>query len=250
MQETRFVGEKSAMDDHTTKAFDLDLRELESDIAEMGACVKKQIETVMNALETRNGSLAHHVILTDAKIDALQNKIEEKAVITIARRQPMAVDLRQIVGALRIANDFERMGDLADNIAKRILLLADESWPNEIIVKLEHMVKLVVDQLARVLDSYARHDAAEALEVWRSDEEVDRLNNSLFRELLTHMMEDPRNITFCTHLLFCAKNIERMGDHVTNVAESVYYIVEGRALMLERPKADLMAVRPAPSLRQ
>ncbi|MGP0092881.1 MAG: phosphate signaling complex protein PhoU [Xanthobacteraceae bacterium] len=238
------------MDDHTAKAFDLDLRELESDIAQMGASVKQQIETVMGALETRDSALAHHVILADTKIDALQNKIEEKAVVTIARRQPMAVDLRQIVGALRIANDFERMGDLADNIAKRILLLSDESWPNEIIVKLEHMVKLVVDQLSRVLDSYVRHDAAEALDVWRNDEEVDWLNNSLFRELLTHMMEDPRNITFCTHLLFCAKNIERMGDHVTNVAESVYYIVEGRTLMDERPKADLMAVRPESSLRQ
>jgi phosphate transport system protein len=238
------------MDEHTAKAFDLDLRELESDIAEMGAGVTKQIETVMVALDKRDGALAHQVILNDAKIDALQSKIEEKAVVTIARRQPMAVDLRQIVGALRIANDFERMGDLADNIAKRILLLSDETWPNEIILKLVHMVELVVDQLARVLDSYARQDAAEALEVWRNDEEVDWLNNSLFRELLTHMMEDPRNITFSTHLLFCAKNIERMGDHVTNVAESVYYIVEGRTLTNERPKADLMTVPPASSLRQ
>jgi phosphate transport system protein len=237
-QGTNSVGEKSAMDDHTTKAFDHDLRELESDIAEMGACVKKQIEAMMSALETRDASLAHHVILTDAKIDALQNKIEDKAVITIARRQPMAVDLRQIVGALRIANDFERMGDLADNIAKRTLLLSDESWPNEIIVKLEHMVKLVVDQLTRVLDSYARHDAAEALDVWRSDEEVDRLNNSLFRELLTHMMEDPRNITFCTHLLFCAKNIERMGDHATNIAETVHFMIQGRPIGEPRPKGD------------
>jgi phosphate transport system protein len=231
------------MDEHTAKGFDADLKEIEGCIAEMGACAKRQIETVIVALDNRDSALANQIIAGDAKIDALQSKIEEKAVVTIARRQPMAVDLRHVIGALRIANDFERMGDLAGNIAKRILLLSDETWPNEIILKLKHMVELVVDQLTRVLDSYARRDAVEALEVWRRDEEVDWLNNSLFRELLTHMMEDPRNITFSTHLLFCAKNIERMGDHVTNVAESVYFMVEGRALTQARPKADLMALR-------
>jgi phosphate transport system protein len=186
------------------------------------------------------------VIAADDQVDALQRDIEEKAVVTIARRQPMAVDLREIVGALRIANDLERVGDLAENVAKRVMLLTEEFRLNEVMLQLRRMVQLVLDQLTRVLESYERRDVAEALEVWRKDQEVDAFNNSLFRELLTYMIEDPRNITFCTHLLFCAKNIERMGDHVTNVAETVHYIVQGHPLSAERPKADVTSKETLP----
>jgi phosphate transport system protein len=160
--------------------------------------------------------------------------IEEKAIIIIAWRQPMAVDLREIVGALRISNDLERIGDLAQNIARRVALLTDKFGINEVALQLQRMAQLVLEQLARVIQSYEHRDADQAVEVWRKDQEIDALNNSVFRELLTYMMENPRNITFCTHMLFCAKNIERMGDHATNIAETVYYIVHGHPLSGER----------------
>ncbi len=179
-------------------------------------------------------------------MDALQREIEERAILTIARRQPMAVDLREIVGALRVSNDLERIGDLAKNIAKRVIALGPASYPTQVIRGVEHMADLVLGQVKQVLDAYARRDVPQAMEVWRGDEEIDAVNNSLFRELLTYMMEDPRNITFCTHLLFCAKNIERMGDHATNIAETVYYIVEGSALADERPKGDTTASTTVP----
>jgi len=218
-------------------------------IADMGRLDDEQIADATEALMKRDTALARRVIAADDRVDALQREIEEKAVIAIARRQPMAVDLREIVGALRISNDLERVGDLAENIAKRVMLLTDEFHINEVMLQLQRMVQLVRDQLTRVLQSYERRDVAEALDVWRKDQEVDALNTSLFRELLTYMMENPRNITFCTHLLFCAKNIERMGDHATNIAETVYYIVQGRVLSEERPKADVTSreVLPLPA---
>jgi phosphate transport system protein len=154
--------------------------------------------------------------------------------------------LREIVGTLRISNDLERVGDLAENIAKREILLTEEFRINEIAPQLQHMANLVRDQLARVLRSYEYRDVVLALDVWRKDQEIDALNTSLFRELLTYMMEDPRNITFCSHMLFCAKNIERAGDHATNIAETVYYIVEGRQLTEKRPKADVTSKKPLP----
>jgi phosphate transport system protein len=229
-------------DQHTIRAFDADLRELESEIAEMGRLDDEQIAAAIDALVKRDSALARGVIAVDDRIDALQHRVEEKAVTTIARRQPMAVDLREITGTLRISAELERVGDLAKNIAKRALLLSDQfnmNEMNEAMLQLQHMAKLVREQLKCVLASYARRDVAGALKVWHGDEEIDALNTSLFRELLTFMMEDPRNITFCTHLMFCAKNIERIGDHATNIAETVYYIAEGRPLTEERPKADL-----------
>ncbi len=234
------------MIEHTTLAFDAELRELASKIKEMGRLDEKQITDAVEALAKRDIALAKRVIATDDRVDALQREIEEKAIIAIARRQPMAVDLREIVGALRISNDLERIGDLAENVAKRVVLLTEEFRINDVALQLQRMVQLVLDQLMRVLESYDRRDVAEALEVWRKDQEIDALNNSLFRELLTYMMENPRNITFCTHLLFCAKNIERMGDHATNIAEIVYYIVQGRPLLDERPKADLTSQQMLP----
>ena len=229
------------MSEHTIKAFDTELQELARKVAEMGGLAERQIADAVAALAKRDTAQAERVMALDADIDALQREIEERGILIIARRQPMAVDLREVVGALRVSNDLERIGDLAKNIAKRVVVLDGEFRPNKVIRGVEHMTDLVLTQLKQVLDSYARHDVAMAIEVWRSDEAVDAVNNSLFRELLTYMMEDPRNITFCTHLLFCAKNIERMGDHATNIAETVYYMVEGHALMDERPKGDTTA---------
>lgn len=154
--------------------------------------------------------------------------------------------MREILGALRISNDLERVGDLAENVAKRMLLATEVSRLNEVVVQLRHMVDVVRDQLARVLQSYERRDVALALEVWRKDQEIDALNTGLFRELLTFMMEDPRNIAFCIHMLFCAKNIERMGDHATNIAETVYYIVQGSQIKEARPKADVTSRETLP----
>jgi phosphate transport system protein len=211
----------------------------------MSRLAESQIRQSIEALVNCDVALSESVVAADDRVDALQREIEEKAIVTIARRQPMAVDLREIVGALRISNDLERIGDLAENVAKQVPLLADAFRIEEIILQLQRMARMGLDQLTRVLQSYERRDAAEALEVWRNDLEVDSLNNSLFRESLTYMMEDPRNITFCTHMLFCAKNIERIGDHATNIAETVYYIVEGRTLS-ERPKADLTSIAAPP----
>ena len=185
------------------------------------------------------------MIAADVAIDNLQREIEDRSVLTIARRQPMAVDLREIVSALRIANDLERIGDLAKNIAKRVMPITADFHPQKLIRGVEHMSALVLTQLKQVLDSYASHDLEKALAVWNGDEEIDAMCTSLFRELLTYMMEDPRHITFCIHLMFSAKNIERMGDHATNIAETVYFMVQGRPITDERPKGDTLAALAA-----
>jgi phosphate transport system protein len=224
------------MSQHTTTAFDADLRDLGAAIVDMGVRAQKQIVDAFDALTKGDLKLAHSVRAADATVDALQQDIEIKAIGTIARRQPLAVDLREIVGALRIATDLERIGDLAVNIAKRAEQLGDEKWADEITIALRSMTERVLGQLRHVIDSYGRRDPAEALEVWKSDEEVDALHNSIFRQLLTYMMEDPGNISLGMHLLFCAKNIERIGDHTTNIAESVHYIVQGGMIPGERPK--------------
>ena len=226
------------MTDHTTKAFDVDLRELTRMVEEMGARVLKQIADSLDALANQDSDLGQRAIAVDPEIDALQHAIEEKAVLTIARRQPMAIDLREIIGAVRISNDLERVGDLAKNIGKRILPLAADVHPENLMLGVERMGELVLGRMREVLDSYSRRDLDVALAVWNGDEEVDSLCTSLFRELLTYMMEDAHNITYCIHLMFCAKNIERMGDHATNIAETVYYIIEGRAIAEQRPKGD------------
>jgi phosphate transport system protein len=229
------------MTDHTAKAFDVDLQDIARLVSEMGGLTEKQIGDAIDALSKHDHPLAQRVISIDTKVDQLQREIEERAVLTIARRQPMAVDLREVVGALRLANDLERIGDLAKNIAKRVPAIDGDVQLQKVMRGVEHMADLVLTQVKDVLDAYARRDLDKALAVWRGDEEIDAVNNSLFRELLTYMMEDPRNISLCIHLLFCAKNIERMGDHATNIAETVYYMVEGRPLTDERPKGDTTA---------
>ncbi len=224
--------------DHTAKAFDADLQEITRKVAEMGGLAERQISDATRSLVERDTDLAERVIATDPMIDAMQHDIEEKAILTIARRQPMAVDLREIVGAMRVCNDLERIGDHAKHIGKRVVALDLDMHPQKLIRGVEHMASLVLALLKQVLDAYASHDVNAALAVWNGDEEVDALCTSLFRELLTYMMEDPRNITFCMHLMFCAKDIERIGDHATNIAETVYYVIEGRAIVDQRPKGD------------
>jgi phosphate transport system protein len=227
--------------EHTAKAFDMDLQDLDRMVAEMGGLAEKQIADSVAALTKRDLDRARRVVAADDRIDALQAEIEDKAVLTIARRQPMAVDLREVVSALRVASDLERIGDLAKNIGKRVALTGD-FHPLKLIRGVEHMAALVLAQLKEVLDAYAARDLVRALAVWRGDEEVDALCTSLFRELITYMMEDPRNITFCIHLMFCAKNIERMGDHATNIAETVHYLIEGRPIADQRPKGDTTTI--------
>jgi phosphate transport system protein len=224
--------------DHTTKAFDADLQDIKRRVAEMGGLAERQIADATRALVERDAELAEQVITTDPTIDAMQHEIEEKAVLTIARRQPMAVDLREIVGAMRVCNDLERIGDHAKHIGKRVVVLGADFHAQKLIRGVEHMAELVAALLKQVLDAYAGRDLAAALVVWNGDEEVDALCTALFRELLTYMMEDPRNITLCIHLMFCAKDIERMGDHATNIAETVYYMIEGRPITDQRPKGD------------
>ena len=232
------MTEISARIDHTARAFDSDLQEIARKVAEMGGLAEKQIADAVRALLERDAELAEHVITTDPQIDQMQREIEDKAILTIARRQPMAVDLREIVGAMRVCNDLERIGDHAKHIGKRVVALSGDLYPQTLIRGVEHMAELVLAQIKQVLDAYAGHDVPAALAVWKGDEEVDALCTSLFRELLTYMMEDPRNITFCMHLMFCAKDIERMGDHATNIAETVYYMIEGRPITDQRPKGD------------
>ncbi len=226
------------MPDHTSTAFDDDLRELSSRLAEMGGLAERLLADSVRALVKRDTDLAQRVIASDVQIDLLLREIEEKAVLTIARRQPMAVDLREIVAALRISNDLERVGDLAKNTAKRVLALDGEYQAPRLLRGVEHMSEMVLAQLKEVLDAYGARDDKRAVAVWKRDGEVDAMYTSLFRELLTYMMEDPRHITLCTHLLFCAKNIERIGDHATNIAETIYYLVVGEPLADERPKSD------------
>jgi phosphate transport system protein len=222
--------------DHTVKSYDNELSALERRIAEMGGIAEKMVIDAMDALAGADAGLAQQVVATDPRLDALQREIEEQAILTIARRQPMAVDLREIVGAIRVAGDLERVGDLAKNIAKRSVRIGIEARVPRTIVGLKHMNEVATELLKDVLDAYAQRDVESARAVWERDVELDALEDSVFRDLLTHMMEDPRNISFCAHLLFCSKNIERIGDHATNIAETVFYLVTGSTLPTERPK--------------
>jgi len=231
--------------DHTAKAFDTDLQEITRKVAEMGGMVERQISDAVQALVDRDLEMGERVIALDGTIDTMQRDIEEKAILTIARRQPMAVDLREIVGAMRVCNDLERIGDHAKHIGKRVVALDGDFYPQKLIRGVEHMAELVSALLKQVLDAYGARDLQSAMAVWKGDEEVDAMCTSLFRELLTYMMEDPRNITFCMHLMFCAKDIERMGDHATNIAETIYYMVEGRPIADQRPKGDTTSLGAA-----
>ncbi len=224
------------MSDHTVKAYDKELEQIGLKIAEMGGIAEKMLVDAMGALSTQNAELAARTVSCDPKLDKLQREVEEAAILTIARRQPVAGDLREIVGAIRTASDLERVGDLAKNIAKRAIKVISDARVPRATVGLKHMGDLAAIQLKDVLDAYSSRDAVRAKAVWMRDAEIDALEDSVFRDQLTFMMEDPRNITYCTHLLFCSKNIERIGDHATNIAETIHYLVTGENLPIERPR--------------
>jgi phosphate transport system protein len=226
------------MNEHTVKSYEDEFKLLDRRIAQMGGYAEMLLVQAMDALERRDPKLAENAVSSDVIVDQLERDLQEQVIVMIAKRQPLANDLRHIMTVLKIAGDLERIGDLAKNIAKRALAVAGESYPKPLMTGMRHMTEMVQSQLKDVLDALASLDAEKALEVWRSDQEVDAMYNSLFRELLTYMMEDPRNIGLCTHFLFGAKNIERIGDHTTNIAENVYYLVHGFPIADDRPKGD------------
>ena len=232
------------MKEHIVASFDEELSELSQKIAEMGGIAEQQVADSVRALARRDGDLAQTVIAIDRRMDQLQREVEDKATLIIAKRQPMAQDLRQIVAAMHIANDLERVGDLAKNTAKRVFAIENNFGAQRLVAGVEHIAELSFAQLKNVLDAYTSRDLEAAHAVWARDDEIDAMYTSLFRELLTYMMEDPRNITFCIHLLFCAKNIERIGDHATNIAETVHYVITGVPLTDERPKKDTTSTTP------
>ncbi|BCG76407.1 phosphate transport system regulatory protein PhoU [Mesorhizobium sp. 113-1-2] len=223
---------------HIMSAFDEELKYLSKRIAAMGGHAERMVEQAVAALVNADPGLAEKVIRDDAVLDEGQREIDDKAIIIIAKRQPMATDLREIVGAIRISADLERVGDLGKNVAKRVVAVIDGRQPTSLFRGLEALANLALTQLKEVLDVYASRSVDRIGFVRDRDDQIDAMYTSLFRELLTYMMEDPRNITPCTHLLFCAKNIERIGDHATNIAETIYYIVTGDQMPAERPKGD------------
>jgi phosphate transport system protein len=226
------------MKDHIVKSYEGELNLLDKKIAQMGGLAESILGQAFDALERRDPRLAEVAVQSDRAIDSMEREIEDMAISMIARRQPMADDLRHIMAALHITRDLERIGDHAKNIAKRALAIASEQYPKPLMSGLRHMVERALRQLKDVLDAYSERNADLALAVWRADEQIDAMYNSVFRELLTYMMEDPRNIGLCTHLLFGAKNLERIGDHTTNIAETVHYLVHGVPLADDRPKGD------------
>ena len=232
------------MPDHIAKAYDSDLTSLKTMLAEMGGIAEEQLTNAIIALSKRDVALADQVIARDEKLDRLEREIEEKAILTIAKRQPMALDLREIMVAIRVSSDIERIGDLAKNTAKRTHAIS-EALPRRLATGLSRMGAMAQTQLKDVLDAYGLKDDEKAMRVWRVDEDLDALYNSIFRELLTYMMEDPRNISLCTHLLFGAKNLERIGDHTTNIAENIHYLVHGKTISEGRPKKDITAMMNA-----
>jgi phosphate transport system protein len=224
-------------DQHIVSSFDDELNEMRAVIAQMGGLVEEQMANAISAIGRRDDSLARRCQEADAAIDAMEDKIEALTLRMLALRQPVALDLRAILAALRISHDLERMGDYATNVAKRASALAQlpEVGPINGIVRMGRLTHTVIKE---VLDAYSEPSVDKAVAAWNRDQEIDEMYTSLFRELLTYMMEDPRNITPCAHLLFVAKNIERIGDHATNIAETVYFQEKGVRLEGVRPKGD------------
>ncbi len=223
--------------EHIIKSYDEELRRLNNAITEMGGLAESQLATAIEAVVERDSELAARVVEGDARVDQLQHDVDNLAVRLLALRQPMARDLREIFAAIKIASDLERICDYAANVAKRSIVL-DQQPPAQPVHALPRMARLAQLLVKDVIDSYVERDADKAYAVWIRDEELDEMYASLFRVLLTYMMEDPRNIGPSTHLLFMAKNIERIGDHATNIAEDLYYLVHGRPLAEKRPKGD------------
>ena len=223
--------------DHIVRSFDEQLDNLTRTVVHMGGLAESQLASAIDALARRDSELASKVVSSDTGLDEMEQQVEEQAVNLLALRQPMAVDLREVIAAFKISSDVERIGDYAVNVAKRVLAL-NQLPPVKPVYAVPRMARLVQGIVKDTFDAYMERDAEKALDVWRRDEEVDEMYTSLFRELLTYMMEDPRSITPCTHLLFVAKNIERIGDHSTNIAETIHFLATGTYIEGGRPKGD------------
>ena len=231
---------------HTVKAYGDELNQLTAEVARMGGLAEAQVADAVDSVARRDVALARAVVDRDARLDAMHRDIERKAIRLIALRQPVASDLRRTLASMKLAMDLERTGDLAKNIAKRGLILAEGEPMQPLTRSIERMGKLVSMRLRDVLDAYAAAEIDRAIAVWNTDDEVDEHYNALFRELLTYMMGDPRTITAGTHLLFMAKNLERIGDHATNIAETIYYEITGQEFMGERPRWNPDTAEAAP----
>ena len=226
-----------AQPQHLVKSYEAELQRLRSLLAQMGGLVENQVVQATRGLVEKDSDAAASVVEDDPKVDALETEIEQFVIRLLALRQPLAADLRLIVGAMKIIGDLERVGDYAANVGKRSIVLLQFPLPFSL-NGIAQMARLVQQNLRLVIDSIEDGDLAKMIHVWRSDAEIDDLYNALFRELITYMMEDPRNITPCAHLLFIAKNMERIGDHATNIAETMYYAITGEELPEARPKGD------------
>jgi phosphate transport system protein len=230
------------MNEHIVKSYEDELNSLAAECVRMGGLCEAQVADAVTGVVKRNQELAASVVVRDDKLDEAERDIERKTIRLIALRQPVADDLRRAVAAMKVANNLERCGDLAKNIAKRTLVIIESDPLTPLTRSIERMGKLVLGRLSSVLDAYSRSDLERALAVWSQDDEVDEHYNSLFRELLTYMMGDPRTITACAHMLFVAKNLERIGDHATNIAEIVHYEITGAEMIGGRPKTDGLQV--------
>ncbi len=231
---------------HIVKSYGQELQRLRGLMTEMGGVVENQVALATHAIRTGDADAATRAVSLDRSVDDLERQGEQLVIRMLALRQPMASDLREIVSALKITAAMERIGDYAKNVAKRGIVLGQFRMPFSM-AGLTNMSRLVQENLKLVIDAIGEQDVQKALQVWQSDEAIDDLYNSIFRELITYMMEDARNITPCTHLLFIAKNLERIGDHATNIAETLHYAITGEMLSEERPKGDNSAyavVRP------
>jgi phosphate transport system protein len=228
------------MSEHIVRSYEDELNGLAAECVRMGGLTEAQVADAVSGVVKRNQELAASVVVRDDKLDEAERDIERKTIRLIALRQPVADDLRRAVAAMKVANNLERCGDLAKNIAKRTLVIIESDPLTPLTRSIERMGKLVLGRLSSVIDAYSRSDLERALAVWSQDDEVDEHYNSLFRELLTYMMGDPRTITACAHMLFVAKNLERIGDHATNIAEIVHYEITGAEMVGGRPKTDAL----------
>jgi phosphate transport system protein len=220
---------------HTVKSYEEELKNLNSNIIKMGGFCEKSLGKAIQAITTRNSDNAEAVIKDDEKIDKFETLIEQQVVNLIALRQPMAIDLRETVTALKISSDLERIGDLAKNISKRTLLL-NENLPKNLVDAIIRVSSDAQKQLKSILDAYLERSSSMAINVWESDEQIDDLTNLCMQEVIRYLKDNENNLSDGTHLLFVTKNIERIGDHTTNIAEQVYYLVKGEYLEGDRPK--------------
>ena len=225
---------------HIVKSFEQELKQLSDMLVEMGGMLENQLAAAAHAVISGDNASATVAMEQDPAIDSLERDVEKLVIRMLALRQPLAGDLRQIVSSLKISSDLERIGDYAANVAKRSIVLNQFNLPFKL-GGLSHLARLVQENLKLTIDVIGDNDAEKAIQVWRADQAVDDIYTAIFRELITYMMEDPRNITPCTHLLFVAKNLERIGDHTTNIAETVHYAVTGEVLPEGRPKGESSA---------